>query len=169
MSTKEIESHKINIHIVVIAFGLFFLADLCTEALSASEKPSYLVEAYLDQTDPFLLNLKLKVGGTSTIKIYESDLPWKVRYKIMLVAALADGSGRVAEPILYISDPGPGTITVQPGETLTGSVNLLTRFRNLEQIVRETDVVIFWSYRLAPINDEPLKRVGGWVLVPRQQ
>lgn len=173
MTTSIVSSHAFTISLSLLLLcsvggGACSPSSQSPGALLASEEPTYSVHAYPDQDDPFLMHLELKVRGTSAIEIREGSLPWGVRRSIILVGAFADGSG-LADLILYIDDPGPGHITLQPAETVKGTIDLRRRFWHLQEKVRETDVIVFWSYQLKPVGADALERVGGWVLLPRQQ
>ena len=65
-----------------------------------------------------------------------------------------------------IDDPGPTRTTIQPGESLSGNISLVNRFPELNEVLKECDVILFWSYQFLPIDTPPLKRTGGYLLIP---
>lgn len=113
--------------------------------------------------------LRVRVTNTSdtALDAYEASLPWRTVYSMILVAVSTDPAGTVLERSLPIDDPGPGTITLRPGQALEGDVALERRFPGFVQAQAARDVLVFWSYRFQPIGRPALPWRGGFVVFPR--
>jgi len=87
---------------------------------------------------------------------------------MLLVAVKADSVGEVLDSPPYIEDPlEENPITLPPRGKLEGEIDLQYRFPALREVLKEHDVLIFWSYRLRALDLGPSARMGGWVEVPR--
>jgi len=119
--------------------------------------------------------LKFTITNTtgSSLKVETSSLPWKMRSSLMLFVAEGGGMGGEPETMLPqfypLESPGFGETRIEPGESLTGTVVLNRYFPSLKEVLKESDVVIFWSYRLKPIDSAPFKRVAGSVVIYQTQ
>ncbi|MEA2718378.1 MAG: hypothetical protein QOJ39_242 [Candidatus Eremiobacteraeota bacterium] len=98
---------------------------------------------------------------------YEHSLPWRSAYAMMVVAVETDPAGTPLERTLPVDDPGPGTVTVKPGETLHGEIPLAPRFPSLSGALAKRDVLAFWAYRFQPVGKQPLPWVAGHVVLER--
>ena len=73
------------------------------------------------------LFLRLANRSSSPIELYESFLPWKW-YGMLLLAAENRPAGAPLPVFQATDDPDPETITVKPGTSLTGQIDLFARF-----------------------------------------
>jgi hypothetical protein len=138
------------------------------EEIASQSGPKVLVDVSLKEYSAgrCVLRVSVRYVGDKEISIYESSLPWKNTYSMVVVAATP--SGQVLRRELPIDDPGPATMALKPGDLLQGEIDLLKRFAGLAAALRKGDVIIFWSYQLWPIFTEPLPRVGGWLLIAKR-
>lgn len=113
------------------------------------------------------LLIELRSRSTQPLTVYEYSLPWAGLHSLILVAVKADALGTPIVKELAIDDPGPATVTIQPGDTLSGSITLASRFPEFRSARSARDVIVFWSYRLEPIDVAAGERGGGFVLFPR--
>ncbi len=113
------------------------------------------------------IRLTLAYGGDRPIEIYESALPWRNRYSLILAAAKADAVGTLLPQDYVIDDPGPSSMVVQPGDRLTGEIDLDARFAGLREALKTYDVNLFWSYEMRTVENNAMPRVGGWLLIPK--
>jgi len=67
-----------------------------------------------------------------------------------------------------VDDPSPEKISMEPNEQQTGEVNLQMRFIGLDAALKKSDIHLFWAYE-APKELNIPRRLGGWVLIPRQK
>jgi hypothetical protein len=141
------------------------------QAATAAAPPEISVTAALDSTslqEPKIV-FTLVNNAQLPVEIYESDLPWGIQASLSLTVfrLYAIGTTSEVEPYYLIDDPGPGTVVVAPGATLTGHVNLTERFAGLEGPRRTSDLLVRWYYAPMNANMEVGKPSGGWVVIPR--
>jgi hypothetical protein len=118
--------------------------------------------------EELLLEIKLTNVSKAPITVYRDRLPWRSPNGFSLTAVHTDAAGTILRKTYPLVNPGPGKVTIQVGETLTGNVDLTRRFPTLqeERKLRE-EVLLFWSYRLYSAPDlTDGERKGGWVLIP---
>ena len=68
---------------------------------------------------------------------------------------------------LPMDDPRPGKVSVEPGVTLAGDIDLRDVIRDLT-VTKKSDVHLFWAYK-APDGLHIPRWLGGWVFIPRQR
>lgn len=114
-------------------------------------------------------NLKVTLANRSAnpLTIYQHALPWVGWYSMLLIAVKTDVAGSVIEKTLPIDDPGPARTTIEPDEALEGEISLVLRFPTFLEDLKDRDILVFWSYQFKAIDDVPLPRVGGYVLIPK--
>jgi hypothetical protein len=111
------------------------------------------------------LRVTLQSGAEVPVTFYRSLLPWGNRYSMVLEAVTP-----TREPLkqnLYIDDPGPGRVTLEPKAALSGDVDLQKMFVGLDKALKKSDVIVFWAYK-APNGLGIPTWSGGWVLIPQQ-
>ncbi len=114
------------------------------------------------QSSPDLhLDVTLKNTTAAAVTIYEHALPWVGSNSMLLIAVKTDAVGTVLEKRSPVDDPGPATITIQPGETLTGTIQLVSRFPGFLDALEERDVIVFWSFQIQPKDLPALTRLAG--------
>jgi hypothetical protein len=101
----------------------------------------------------------------------ETDLPWWSVGSMTLVLVRSDGSRKQVdyERSGRIADPPYNLLEVKPGEDLKGTIKLTDRFANLEKVLSQAGIDVFWAYQLAGLNDQSSKRFGGWFEIPKFQ
>ncbi|MCL7412005.1 MAG: hypothetical protein M8353_00090 [ANME-2 cluster archaeon] len=115
----------------------------------------------------YILNVALTNRLPEPLTTFHYSLPWVGWDSILLIAVETDAIGTIIDKNLMIDDPGPARTTIQPGGSLSGNIPLSGRFPNLNEALKEHDVILFWSYQFLPIDAHPLKRVGGYLLIPQ--
>lgn len=135
-------------------------------ARSPSDPRLYVsADAAGDAANPKLA-FTLRNISREPISLYPSWLPWGNPNSIQVAALTA--TGEVIPTFWPIADPPPETpMTVSPGQTLTGEFELNTRFKNLGQHLKQTDVLILWTYRFSPMGGGSAGRVSGVTLLPK--
>jgi len=120
------------------------------------------------ETDPeYALGVTLTNKSGAQLTTYEHSLPWVGLNSLILIAVKTDVLGTLLDKPSPIDDPGPASLTIQPGETVTGRIPLTHRFPGFVEALKGRDVIVFWSYQFKPIDSSPLKRTGGYVLFPK--
>jgi hypothetical protein len=110
------------------------------------------------------LHVTLRNSSSVALETYEHSLPWRGVYSMLVIVVRTDSVGSVLERSLPVDDPGPGTVTVRPGEVLEGDVALAPRFPGFAQALAASDLLAFWSYRFQAVGQAPLPWTGGFVL-----
>jgi hypothetical protein len=115
-----------------------------------------------------LLGLSLRYMGEKEISIYQWELPWETSHSILLLAVKSNGE--VLDRDFGPEDPVfSRSPLLKPGDALHGEIELYGQFRGLAEALREREINLFWSYQLKPNGaKDPLPRVGGWLLLPKQ-
>jgi len=84
-----------------------------------------------------------------------------------MVFAAVRPNGEPVDLSFPIDDPGPTKVSVKPGETLTGEIDLRYVIRDLNTM-KKSDVLLFWAYK-SPAELNLLHWSGGWVLIPKKK
>ena len=84
-----------------------------------------------------------------------------------MVFAAARPNEEAVELLLPVSDPGWKEISVKPGETLTGDVDLRYVIGD-SSALKKSDVLLFWAYK-APAALRLPNWSGGLVVIPQQK
>jgi hypothetical protein len=114
----------------------------------------------------FVAEVALKYTGDRDLQVQRHALPWGNTYSLILIGVDATALASPLDKHLRIDDPGTAMITLKPGQSLAGRIDLTQRFRDLPSAIQRRDAIIFWSYQLQPIDGKPLPRVGGWFFIP---
>src|SRR5688572_24730965 len=112
------------------------------------------------------LEIGLTAKDAKPIQVYRADLPWASWHSMVLIAVKANRTGDLLKKLMPVDDPGPTVVVLNPGQPMKGRIALNERFPDLVQTLRESDVLLFWSYQLEPVDGPPLERQGGWLLIP---
>ena len=114
------------------------------------------------------MKFELQNTGDRPLVLSESSLPWKGPRDLLLVTTLLNSAHtRLAEFDMPHQASPPTFLTLNPGDTLEGSVNLSARFPGLTAAVQESDVVVFWSHQIRSMENQSLPRLNGGVVISR--
>lgn len=155
-------NHNIKWSFLALGIVLFFL--VCRPTGAGETMPGIRVER--DHHNPFMLKVELRPGGETPVTIYKSRLPWGSVYSMILVAVMPGGEGLKKE--LPVDDPSPEQVSLSPGESIQGEIDLRRIFRGLDEALRKSDVQLFWAYK-APEEVHIGRWSGGWILLPQQK
>ena len=147
-----------------LCIAALFLATL-SNAGFAQNKPKPGIEVTLSRQNPLHLRVTLMSGVTTMVQINRFDLPWGYRYSMVFAAARPNG--QAVELLFPVEDPGLSKMSVKPGETLTGDVDLRHVIRDLS-VLKKSDVLLFWAYKAPDALHIP-RWTGGLVVVPQQK
>lgn len=75
---------------------------------------------------------------------------------------------RLAHPESRTRDLPRASMTLNPSDTVSGQVNLSARLPELAAVIRESDVVLFWSNQMRSGDSQTLPRLNGGVVIPKQ-
>ncbi len=125
--------------------------------------------AVRDQGGAWRLQFDLRYTGEAPLVLNEGSLPWKNPRDLLLVACtLGAASTRLVSSEVPAQDTPPTPITLNPGDTLSGSLNLSARLPGLGAAIQGSDVVLFWSHEMKSAERHPLPRLNGGAVIPRQ-
>ena len=115
------------------------------------------------------LQFELQYTGERPLVVSERSFPWKSpRDLLLVVTPLNAASMRLAEFDVPPQALPQAFLTLNPGDTVTGSVNLSARFPGLAAAIRESEVIVFWSHQIRSMESPPLSRLNGGVVITRQ-
>ena len=146
-----------------ISFMLFaaFLAIPCA---AEPQEPGIRIQL---SRDPHLsLHITLKSLADAEVKIPRGQLPWKSNHSLSLVAVIANG--QCLNRDMPVSDPLLDEISIGPGASLSGDIDLERLFPDIQKILDTWDVHLFWAYEAPDALHLP-HWSGGWILVPKQK
>lgn len=85
-----------------------------------------------------------------------------------MVLTAAKSDSEPLEKVLPVEDPARKQISVEPGQTLTGTLDLDGIFKGLDEARKKSDVHLFWAYQAPPeLNIGGWS--GGWILLPQSK
>ena len=115
------------------------------------------------------LKFELRYTGETPLALLERSLPWKNPRDLLLVACRLNANGaRLTASDVRMRELPPTSLAVNPGDVLSGSVNLSARFPGLAAAIQAGDVVVFWSHEMKGADSQSLPRMTGGVVIPRQ-
>lgn len=125
--------------------------------------------AVRDPNGDWRLQFDLRYTGETPLVVYEGSLPWKSPRDLLLVACALNASNTRLAPVdTPKPDLPPSSLTLNPGDTLSGSVNLSASFPGLTEAVQASDIVLFWSHEMKSAEKQSLPRLNGGAVIPRQ-
>lgn len=149
--------------------GAALLSLQVTHAANGSPSPTLKVTVTSKATDPLILETRLTLHSDRAVRVGRSLLPWESARSLVLLAAELPAGWEIPSAPRFIEDPGPAETTLEPGRTVSGTVDLRKRFPELPKRLNESDVIVFWTYQLTGmIGDKASwtsERAGGWVLL----
>ncbi len=117
----------------------------------------------------WVLQFELRYTGDAPLVVDERSLPWKSSRDLILEAfQLNPAKTRLSHPETAPRDLPRAPLTLNPGDTLLGSVNLSARLPELSTALRESDVIVFWSNQIRSTESPAPPRLNGGVVIPRQ-
>ncbi len=123
------------------------------------------VRAEIDVQKTLSLQFTVTSAARSRVTLDKYRLPWANVHSIVLAAVT--GSGQALQRDMPIDDPLNQRVSFDPGESVSGTIDLRKAFRSLDSTLEKEDVNLFWAYH-APkelgIND----RWNGWILLRRR-
>jgi hypothetical protein len=135
--------------------------------LATAEPPRISMEVgAVDQASSKVV-CKLVVSAPRELDVAKRALPWNGQFSATWVAvSLSDDV--VLARALPVDSHERGFIRIEPGQVLTGVVDLEDQFPDVVQRRRESDIAVFWTYRLDAGDAGTSNRQGGWLLLPKQ-
>ena len=114
--------------------------------------------------EPRLL-INLKNEGPQAISFYKWRLPWVESHSLLVAAVREDGVS--LKKALMFDDGDKEVVSLGPGKSVEGTVPLSLYFPDLDRDLKQTGVIIFWTYQMVLKDGSKLERSGGWLSIPR--
>lgn len=114
--------------------------------------------------EPKLL-INLKNEGLRAIAFNKWQLPWVDSHSLLVAAVREDGVS--LKKALMFDDGDREIVSLGPGESLEGTVPISIYFPELHRDLKQTNVILFWTYQMVLKDGSKLERSGGWFSIPR--
>jgi len=98
--------------------------------------------------DRRVVTFALSCQSEARISLLRESLPWEHHASMLLQAARLDRAVPWLEPALPVSDPRGGTIDCTRATRLSGEISVSERFPDFEAVLRDTDIAVFWAFRV---------------------
>lgn len=168
-----IESHRLTNTVIRLnknAICLFMIASMAfSQASYAGEKMLQMKSSAEIDSEGKVLTVRLFPAIDTPKNVYKSALPWGLRQSITIIPVLFNKREQVLEEFLYADDPQPGVDTVKPGDIISGTINLDSRFLQLSSSLAKGDVVLFWTFQIETIAGELFERQTGCLVVNKKK
>jgi hypothetical protein len=145
-------------------FGLLFVVLASSSGWGQTDSAG--VQVKMNPQNPWSLRVTLRSSAKNRVTFFKNFLPWGNRYSMVLVAVTS--SGRYVDRFFPEDEPSMEEVSLGPGESVTGDVDLHDVFTGLDDVLRETDVQLFWAYK-APEGLGIPRWSGGWILIPQHK
>jgi hypothetical protein len=131
-----------------------------------AEKPQADVQVTVQPDGRASLEFTLTLKSPRTLAIPLDSLPWGTYPNLQIVAARADSIGTVLPKAAQFKEPVESPLTtIVADQPVRGRVQLAQHVEALGKALRQSDVVIFWSYRLDVSSELSSNRTGGWLVL----
>jgi hypothetical protein len=124
------------------------------------------IQVELKHAKSLSLRVTLRSGTATTVKFTRDKLPWATSDSMVIIAAVAGGS--CLEKEQPIEDPVLVELFLNPNEAMSGDIDLERMFPRLKDVLKLTDVQLFWAYEAPEALHFP-HWSGGWLLIPKQK
>jgi hypothetical protein len=162
---------------IEVCLGIFLMTLVvgCRESvqrrsLSQTNNPQY-VEIAIDSLTSTNCHFKIRIHNISDdeLEIRSAELPWN-----KLLVVLVESSGKIIPRSEYqgkiIRDWADRKEVIAPRHFLEHRTSLHDLFYETAiPMLKSQELVMFWSYRLEPLNHQNLHRVGGCIIIPPQK
>ena len=153
--------------------GLLFLIGYATSGAPSDPNLTDLgltASAVRAQNGAWLMQFELRYTGEAPLwRLTNGPSPGRVPRELLIEAFQLNPAGtRLARPESRTRDLPRASLTLNPGDTVSGQVNLSARLPELAAAIQESDVVLFWSHQIRSADSQVLPRLNGGVVIPKQ-
>lgn len=132
----------------------------------AASESTQGVQVEINPKNPLWLRVTVRSLARTQVTLDRDRLPWGSKQRIILIAVKPNGQPLEEDP--SFDDPGFEKVSIAPGVTVNGDINLGEFFKDLDSGVKKSDINLFWAYE-APAELHIAHRSGGWILIPQQK
>jgi hypothetical protein len=145
--------------------AVFVLVAVCA-ARTGSETMPPGIRVELIPEKPLWVRVTVRSGCDRTVTFLRYKLPWGNRNSILFVAVTPEGTP--LEVFMPVDDPIFDKISLAPGASVTGDIDLNNFFSRLSLVTKKSDIHLFWAYK-SPEELHIPHWSGGWILLPQQK
>lgn len=113
------------------------------------------------------LRMSVKNEGHEVLTYYKWRLPWVESHSLLVAAVRGDGISLTKAPMFDHGDVE--LVSLKPGESVEGTIPVTLYFPEIHRDLKQTEVVLFWSYQMVLKDGRKLDRSGGWLSLPPLQ
>jgi len=144
------------------------LMTLGATAEAPAEMPQAEVQVTVQPDGRTALEFTLTLKSPRTLVVPLDALPWGTYPNLQVVAARADSIGTVLPKAAPFREPIESPVTtIVADHPVRGKVQLAQHVEALAEALRQSDVVVFWSYRLDVSPEVSSRRTGGWLVLQK--
>lgn len=159
----------LGIGTLIVTLVMFGLATSGTPSDPSLSDLGVSASAVRDANGGWRLQFELRYNGESPLVLSEASLPWKNPRELLVVACAPGAAGACLKgPDLPMRDRPSTSLTLNPGDALSGAVNVSEKFPTLAAARQSGDVILFWSYEVKVPGNQIPPRLHGSVVLPRQ-
>lgn len=114
--------------------------------------------------EPRLL-INLKNEGPRAIAFYKWQLPWVESHSLLVAAVREDGI--TLKNARMFDDGDREVVSLGSGKNIEGAVPVSLYFPDIHRDLKQTGVILFWTYQMVLKDGSKLERTGGWLSIPR--
>lgn len=145
---------------LVVCVALF----LAAAGSGKSETDRNAIQVQLSDKKPPSLHVTLRSFSAQRITLTTLYLPWATRYSMVLVPVKPDG--QCLAKYYPVEDLPVRQFSLEPYGSLSGDIDLQSVLPGLEDLLKKSDINLFWAYE-APQELQSTRWSGGWILLPR--
>lgn len=160
MYHSRIRNRRAYLQVTLLIAPLFF-----SSAGYGNDTKASGIKVELNEAKPLSLRITLTSGAAKTVRFTRDKLPWSAGHNMSIVVAL---EGRCLNRELPVSDSMFDEISMEPNTSLTGKIDLEAIFPDIDRVLKDRDLQLFWAYE-APAELNIPRWSGGWILIPRQK
>jgi hypothetical protein len=104
--------------------------------------------------------------STNPVTLEEWRLPWGQRQSVVVVAAEPKSGAPLKEVTLIDDVFSSPKVTIKPGDSLSGDIDLTHYVADIDKKSRTTDLLVFWYYNSHGAGGS-LGEYGGWLTLEK--
>jgi hypothetical protein len=147
----RVAQHTIALLVVVI--GWAFSAQLLAQSDQGAISLAISVEPRQEGRE-HLAHITLRNTGSDVVNLLQDNLPWGPSLAGMQIQAWRAIPPYAPLKKINLFAHSDKLVEIRPGEALSGVVRLSRRFPELDDVLREAEVMFFWGYRALPLGPD---------------
>lgn len=156
------QSMKYTFFIRFTIFIIFLTLTSCAFVKVPADPIEVRVTGVIQSSGPSL-NIEIKNISKKPQEILLADLPWRDGYSLFwtFIGVSNLTSQETTTRPLPLGNFGPSRMTLMPGESTSGKVDLESTLSGMDRLCQLATVLVFWSFD--PMDEGLVARHGGWV------